>query len=318
MGFELHPSSREGNALSNVRFTKLQGMGNDFLVVEAEDVALLAPESTDVPGRADTESSAGSPAQLAVSMCNRNYGAGADGLIFVSRSRLAGDDFASRIFNSDGSEAGVSGNGTRCLAAYLYYEGLWSEPEVDIDTQAGVKRGRLVSRQGSRFEFEFDMGKPDLSSRAVPMALDHPRDRVVSYPLHLGGDMFDVTCLSMGNPQCVIFVRDLETLSLSDIGPLIEHHPVFPDRANVEFAKIVSRHEIEIRIWERGAGHTLSSGTGSCASAVAAALNGLTDRSVTVVTEGGPLRVVWRADDSVALTASAEVIYKGEWLQNRT
>ena len=289
--------------MNDIRFTKLQGMGNDFLVVEVADVA--SPTS----GHAG-----GAPAELAIKLCNRNYAAGADGLVFFAPSHDAGADFESRIFNSDGSEAGVSGNGTRCLAAYLYHAGLWSEPDIRIDTAAGVKRGRLVSRQGARFEFEFDMGKPDLSSGAVPMALDRPLDRVVRYPLHLGGDMLEVTCLSMGNPQCVIFVRDLEAVNLAEIGPLLEHHPVFPDRANVEFARVVSRDEIEIRIWERGAGHTLSSGTGSCASAVAAVLNGLADRSVTVRTEGGALRVIWRDDDSVALTASAEVIYEGRWL----
>lgn len=289
-------------------------MGNDFLIVETGDVASLVPGSVGDPASGST---LGPPTELAIEMCNRNYGAGADGLVFVSRSRDTEADFASRIFNSDGSEAGVSGNGTRCAAAYLYYAGLWSEPEIKIGTAAGVKRGRLVSRHGERFEFEFDMGKPDLSSRAVPMALDRALDRVVGYPLHLGGDMFDVTCLSMGNPQCVIFVRDLEAVNLSEIGPLIEHHPVFPDRANIEFARVVSRAEIEIRIWERGAGHTLSSGTGACASAVAAALNGLTDRSVTVSTEGGALQVEWRDDDSVALTASAEVIYEGQWFKNQ-
>jgi diaminopimelate epimerase len=291
--------------MSDKTFTKLQGMGNDFLVVEIEDVASLIAGASGAP-----------PGELAIRMCSRNYGAGADGLVFVSRSTGDQADFASRIFNSDGSEAGVSGNGTRCLAAYLYHAGLWNAPEIRIATSAGVKQGRLVSRQGVRFEFEFDMGKPDLSSRAVPMALDRPLDQVVRYPLHLGGDMLEVTCLSMGNPQCVIFVSDLDGVNLSEIGPLIEHHPVFPDRANIEFVRVVSRDEIEIRIWERGAGHTLSSGTGSCASAVAAALNGFTNRGVTVRTEGGALLVVWREDDTVALTASAEVVYEGQWLAN--
>lgn len=274
-------------------------MGNDFLVIEVDEVSAL-PEAE----------------QLAIELCNRNYGAGADGLIFVAKSKDEAADFDSRIFNSDGSEAGVSGNGTRCVAAYVYDKALWSDAVVRINTAAGVKRGRLASRDGHRFEFEFDMGEPRLSSEAVPMALDFPLDHVVRYPLHIGGDMIEVTCLSMGNPQCIIFVPDLERVHLTEMGPLLEHHPVFPDRANIEFVRVVSRGEIEIRIWERGAGHTLSSGTGSCASAVAAVLNGHTDRAVRVVTEGGPLSVVWRDDHCVALTGAAEVIYEGRWLKS--
>jgi diaminopimelate epimerase len=160
------------------------------------------------------------------------------------------------------------------------------------------------------------MGKPRLASADVPMALDPPATRVVGYPLHLGGDMIEVTCLSMGNPQCIIFVPGLEGVNLVEMGPLLEHHPVFPDRANIEFARVISRDEIEIRIWERGAGHTLSSGTGSCASAVAASLNGFTGRSVRVLTEGGALHVNWRADDRVALTGAAEVIYDARWARD--
>jgi diaminopimelate epimerase len=146
------------------------------------------------------------------------------------------------------------------------------------------------------------------------MSVTPALDRVLRYPLHLGGDLLEVTCLSMGNPQCIIFVTDLSAIHLEELGPLIEHHPIFPDRINVEFAQVVNRGEIEIRIWERGAGHTLSSGTGSCASAVAAALNGLTDRVLFVRTEGGVLRVNWRDDDRVMLTASAEIVYEGRWL----
>lgn len=279
-------------------FTKLQGMGNDFLVVEVDEVNALPYAKA-----------------LAIEMCHRNYGAGADGLIFVARAQDAAADFDSRIFNSDGSEAGVSGNGTRCVAAYVYFKQLWGDEEVRIATAAGIKRGRLAAQDGGRFEFEFDMGKPHLRSQDVPMLLDFPLEEVVRYPLHLGGDMIEVTCLSMGNPQCLIFVSDLERINLPELGPLLEHHPIFPDRANIEFIRIVSRDEIEIRIWERGAGHTLSSGTGSCASAVAAALNGYTNRVVRVLTEGGPLHVDWRADNHVALTGSAEVIYEGRWLK---
>ncbi len=283
--------------MSDLKFTKIQGMGNDFLIIEVDDVGALPPES-----------------ELARQMCRRNHGAGADGIVFFTRAGDWDGDFSSRIFNADGSEAGVSGNGTRCLAAYLYYEGLWSEPEIRIATAAGVKQGKFVARDGARFEFEFDMGKPNLSSEAVPMSISPPISPVVRYPLHLGGDLLEITCLSMGNPQCVIFVADLGAVNLEEIGPLIEDHPIFPDRANVEFARAISRDEIEIRIWERGAGHTLSSGTGSCASAVAAALNELTNRRVRVQTEGGVLNVHWRDDDRVMLAASAEVVYEGRWL----
>jgi diaminopimelate epimerase len=288
-------------SVSEQHFTKLQGMGNDFLIVEADDVSALP----------DAE-------RLAVAMCNRNYGAGADGLIYVAAARDGAADFDSRIFNSDGSEAGISGNGTRCVAAYVYFKQLWRDDEVRIRTAAGVKRGRLAAGNGGRFEFEFDMGEPRLGSAAVPMLLDYPLDHVVRYPLHLGGDMIEVTCLSMGNPQCIIFVPDLERINFAELGPLLEHHPIFPDRANIEFVRVVARDEIDIRIWERGAGHTLSSGTGSCASAVAAALNGHTDRAVRVMTEGGVLHVEWRDDNRVALTGAAEVIYEGRWLREVT
>ena len=283
--------------MSEINFTKAQGMGNDFLIIQVEDVSTLRAAS-----------------DLARAMCQRNYGAGADGIVFVTRARHQDADFASRIFNADGSEAGVSGNGTRCAAAFLYHAGLWKESRVRIATAAGVKNGRLVSRNGNHFEFEFDMGIPDLSSQSVPMSINPSVEHVVRYPLHIGGDVLEVTCLSMGNPQCIIFVSDLNAIRLDEIGPLIEDHPIFPDRSNVEFVRSIDRDEIEIRIWERGAGHTLSSGTGSCASAVAAVLNGLTDRSVKVRTEGGTLRVEWLEDDRVMLTASADVIYEGRWL----
>ena len=284
--------------MSDLRFTKIQGMGNDFLIIPIEDVATLR-----------------NAGELARELCQRNYGAGADGIVFITPARHEDADFASRIFNADGSEAGVSGNGTRCVAAYIYHSGLWSEPTVRIATAAGVKHGTLVSRNGSQFEFAFDMGKPILSSQAVPMSITPSVDHVVRYPLHLGGDIHEVTCLSMGNPQCILFVNDLSSVRLDELGPLIENHPMFPDRANVEFVRIISRTEIEIRIWERGAGHTLSSGTGSCASAIAASLNRLTDRSVTVHTEGGKLTVEWKDDDRVLLTAAAEVVYEGRWLR---
>src|SRR2546425_2880570 len=197
-------------------------MGNDFLIVKSDDVSALPASS-----------------ELSREMCQRNYGAGADGIVFVTRARHDDADFASRIFNADGSEAGVSGNGTRCVAAFLYHAGLWDEPEIRIATAAGVKHGRLISREGARFEFEFDMGRPDLSSRTVPMAIAPPLERVVRYPLQVGQEVFEITCMSMGNPQCVTFISDLNSLNLEQNGPVIETHPIFQDRAKVEFARVM-------------------------------------------------------------------------------
>ena len=285
--------------MPEIKFTKVQGLGNDFLIIFVDSIDELRDARA-----------------LSRKMCERNYGAGADGLVFITRARHADADFASRIFNADGSEAEISGNGTRCVAAYVYQSGLWSEPQVRIATVAGVKTGRLVGRDGLRFEFEFETGKPLLASSEIPITLEQPEPRVVSHHLTLGGDVLEITCVSMGNPHCTLFVDALDEASISELGPLIEDHPAFPNRTNVEFARVISEDEIEVRFWERGVGRTLSSGTGSCGAAVAAALNRFTGRNIQVLTQGGTLRVDWRDDDTVLLTGPAEVIYEGTWLQS--
>jgi diaminopimelate epimerase len=280
-----------------MEFTKLQGIGNDFLVTVVDDV-----------------SSIGAINELARGICDRHFGAGADGLIVADCRQGSTADFRSRIFNADGGEAEVSGNGTRCLAAYLYYSGLWALPDVRISTAAGVKTGRLVSYEGLRYEFEFNMGKPILASREIPVEIEPPSDRVVGYKLVASGTEYEITCTSMGNPHCSIMVQSLSDKVLGEIGPLIESHPFFPNHTNVEFVRVVSNEEIEVRFWERGVGWTNSSGTGSCAATVSSALLGLTGRSVTVRTAGGELKVRWSADDQVYLTGAAEVVYQGNWL----
>ena len=290
-------ASDNGQVLHMTEFTKLQAMGNDFLVTMVEDVA----EAAEAPS-------------LARRMCSRNFGAGADGLIVVDRKIKAGTSFSSRIFNADGSEAEISGNGTRCVAAYLYYSGLWSGPEIGIATAAGPKRGVLVRRDGPRFDFSFDMGAPEFRSDKIPVALDPALDFVIDQPLDLGTETVRFTSVSMGNPHCSLFFQDLGDAVFFRLGPLIENHPSFPNRTNVEFIRPVSDSEIEVRFWERGVGPTLSSGTGSCAAAVAAILNRKTSRRVTVRTAGGSLAVHWRDDGAVLLTASAVVVYQGLWL----
>jgi len=280
-----------------MEFTKLQGMGNDFLVTMVEDVHSI--QLID---------------KLAVRMCDRHFGAGADGLVVASRSTESNADFISRIFNSDGGEAEVSGNGTRCLAAYLYHSGLWAAPEVRIATAAGIKYGDLISKEGRRYEFEFNMGRPILASREIPVRIEPSAESVVSYLLLVAEKTYEITCTSMGNPHCSIVVPDLTDKALAGIAPLIESHDLFPRRTNVEFIRPVSSSEIEVRFWERGVGWTNSSGTGSCAAAVASALLGLTGRAVLIRTPGGTLAVRWSADDVVYLTGEAEVIYEGKWL----
>ena len=281
-----------------MEFMKLQGLGNDFLIIAVEDVYRLQDASS-----------------LTRKICERNFGAGADGVVFVSRSFQDDSDFASRIFNADGGEAEISGNGTRCAAASIYYGEMWREPEVRIATAAGVKRGRMVKQEGWHFEFQFDMGEPVLKSTDLPMLLPEPLERVIRYPLKLDEVEIEVTCVSMGNPHCTLFVSDIDGINIKEIGQRIENHPAFPNKTNVEFARVLSSEEIEVRFWERGVGRTLSSGTGSCASAVAAMINELTGRSIRVRTAGGTLQVEWQQNNRVALTGPAEVIYSGRWLQ---
>jgi diaminopimelate epimerase len=280
-----------------MRFTKLQAVGNDFLVIAGQEAEAVS-----------------NPAELARRMCQRNFGAGADGLVLVTKSLSSEADFDSRIFNADGGEAEVSGNGTRCVAAFFFYTGMWPGPEIRIATGAGVKYGRLINRDSALFEFEFDMGRPQLRSDLIPITLDRPLDQVVKYHLPIGGEFLEVTSVSMGNPHCTLLVNEFETVNLTELGPLIEDHPFFPNRTNVEFVRVISRDEIEVLFWERGVGRTLSSGTGSCAAAVAAALNGVTGRQVRVRTEGGVLGVDWRENGVVYLTGPAEVVYQGDWL----
>ena len=283
-----------------MQFIKFHGFGNDYLVFEAESLA-----------RVDSLN------DFARSVCDRHYGAGADGITVV---RPGGEDadFTVRIFNADGSEAGLSGNGTRCTVAYLYYQGLWSEDELRLKTRAGVKRYRLRETEArGHYWFESELGQPGFTSEEIPMLTDGARKRVTDYPLPVEGKTVTVTALSMGNPNCCIFVGDFDELDWRRLGRLVERHEQFPDRTNVVFVRVLDRGNIEVRLWERGVGETFSSGTCSCAAAVAAAINDKTDRRVNVHTPGGLIEVIWREDDDeVVMTGRADVVYSGEWKSN--
>jgi diaminopimelate epimerase len=283
-----------------IQFTKFHGYGNDYIVIESDQLA-----------------GAANLGEFARRICDRNYGAGSDGIAVVSRS--AGDlaDFGVRIFNPDGSEAGLSGNGTRCAAAWLYYSEIWNADELRLNTRSGVKRYFLRDRLGAgRYLFDSELGQPRFDSASIPMLTDEPRDRVMGYPLVVENATFAVTAVQLGNPNCCLFVEDFDAIDWRRIGRDIERHRQFPDRTNVVFVRVWNRQQIELRIWERGVGETTASGTCSCAAAVASMINDLTDRDIVVVMPGGHVKIQWRDDDEVILTGTAEIIYRGEWLRD--
>jgi diaminopimelate epimerase len=282
-----------------INFTKFQGFGNDYIVFAAEQLSGIDSLN-----------------DFARAVCDRHYGAGADGIDVVSPAEDPSADFVVRIFNVDGSEANLSGNGTRCAAAYLFYYERWSREELRLQTRAGVKRYRLLDRLGpGSYLFESELGQPKFDSASVPMLTNDPLERIVDYPLGVAGAIYPVTALQMGNPNCCVFVDDFEELDWRRIGRAIEIHPLFPERTNVIFVRVRDRGNIEERIWERGVGETESSGTCSCAAVVASVINDKTDRRVNVHAPGGLIPIEWREDGEVVLTGRADVVYSGQWLR---
>jgi diaminopimelate epimerase len=281
-----------------MRFEKFQALGNDFLIVRESDLPAPIAEQT----------------EFFRLLCDRHFGAGADGIeVLLNQTAVEDADFAVRLFNSDGGETPISGNGTRCVGAYLYYHGLWSQPRVRIATGAGIKKLTLVERELTRFVFATEMGQPRLRSGEIPIRLEPPRERVVGQHLDLDGQTIEFTASSMGNPHCSIFVDDFASTDWHTIGAALEVHPIFPDRTNVEFIRILDRDRIEVRFWERGVGPTLASGTGACGAAVAAMLDDRTDRHVRVQTEAGELIVEWNDDGMIVQTGEARPVYEGHW-----
>lgn len=298
-----------------MRFVKFHGYGNDYLVFEAGRLESLG-------WRGGFERfGAGEPfAEFVKGVCDRHFGAGADGLAVVERLHEGSEaDFRLRIFNPDGGEAAMSGNGSRCAAAYLHFGGLWTEDVLRFETRAGIKRYVLRERLGDgAFRFEAEIGRPRFDNASIPMLTLEPLAEVRDYPLALpDGETVTVTALQMCNPNCCVFVEEFERADWRRLGRTIESHAAFPERTNVEFVRVLDLENIEARVWERGAGETLSSGTGACAAAVASMVGGRTDRHVRVKMPGGLLEVLWRDDGEVLLTGTAEVVYQGEWLKGK-
>jgi diaminopimelate epimerase len=297
-----------------MRFVKFQGYGNDYLVFEA---ARLGPAGW--RGGFERFASGEAFPEFVRRVCDRHFGAGSDGVAVVERLAEGGAaDFRLRIFNPDGGEAAMSGNGSRCAASYLHFEGLWSAEELRFETRAGVKLYVLRGRMGAgRFRFTAEIGRPRFDSASIPMRTPEPLEEVRDYTLALPlGETLSVTALQMCNPNCCAFVEDFDAVDWRGMGRAVESHALFPERTNVEFIRVLDRRNIEARVWERGAGETLSSGTGACAAAVASMIGGRTERQVKVSMPGGLLEVLWREDGEVLLTGDSEVVYRGEWLKD--
>jgi diaminopimelate epimerase len=276
----------------SLEFTKMHGLGNDYLFIEARKYRI------------------DDPAELSRRMSHRHLGAGADGIILILPGRN-GADFAMRIFNADGSEAETCGNGIRCFAKYVYERGLTDKPEFVIDTLGGPNRVTLTIDHGVVGRVRSNMGRPRFERADIPMI--GPPGRVIDESIDVDGVTMKVTCANVGNPHAVFFVDDATAVPLAEIGPKVERHPSFPQRTNVEFVTVNDRQNIVMRIWERGSGITMASGSGSCGAALASMITGRTDRRVNVQLVYGALTIEWPDDGFVYQEGPATEVYTGTW-----
>lgn len=276
-----------------MKFTKMQGLGNDYVYVNC------FREKID------------DPSALAVRISDRHFGVGSDGLIMINPSDKA--DFEMEMYNADGSRGEMCGNGIRCVAKYVYDYGLTEKTHISVDTLAGIKYLDLTVENGKVKLVKVDMGKPELDPAGIPVIAEG--DKAVNEPILVDGKEYRMTCVSMGNPHAVVFVDcDVNELPLETVGPQFENHERFPNRVNTEFVRVLDRNTAEMRVWERGSGETLACGTGACAVAVSCILNGLTEDEVTVKLLGGDLQIRWdREKDTVYMTGPAETVFDGEW-----
>ena len=276
-----------------MKFTKMQGIGNDYVYVNCLQETIE------------------NPSELAKKISGRHYGVGSDGLIMINPSDKA--DFEMEMYNADGSRGEMCGNGIRCVAKYVYDYGLTDKTSISVETLAGIKYLDLTVEDGKVVLVKVDMGKPMLRPEEVPVVSE--KEEVIDEPITVDGQEYRMTCVSMGNPHAVVFIdQDVKEFPLETVGVKFENHERFPKRVNTEFVNVLDRHTAQMRVWERGSGETLACGTGACAVAVACALNGLTEDEVTVKLLGGDLQIKWdREKNTVYMTGPAEVVFDGEW-----
>ena len=274
-------------------FSKMHGIGNSYIYVNCFQETVTDPE------------------KLAIFVSDIRFGIGSDGLILILPSEIA--DFRMRIFNADGSEAMMCGNGARCVGKYVYDMGLTDKTAVSLETNSGIKYLTLYPGADGKIEnVKVDMGKAVLTPKEIPV--HSTLDRFIAQPVVINGTAYSMTCVSMGNPHAVVFLPEIETLDLEKIGPFFEHHALFPDRVNTEFVRVIDDQTLQMRVWERGSGETFACGTGTCASVVAAVLNGYCKRETEVLVHlrGGDLRIIYHEDDTVTMIGPATYIFEGK------
>ena len=275
-----------------MEFTKMQGLGNDYVYVNCFKEKIE------------------NPSEMAVKVSDRHFGIGSDGLILIKPSEVA--DFEMEMYNADGSRGEMCGNGIRCVAKYVYDYGLTDKTSISVETLGGIKYLDLTVEHGKVTLVKVDMGTPILKPELIPIVAKG--ETVIDEPIMVGGKEYHMTGVSMGNPHDVVFMDDIKNLEIEKIGPLFENHERFPNRINTEFVNVIDRHTAQMRVWERGSGETLACGTVACAVAVACILNGLTENTVTVKLLGGDLQIEWdREKNTVYMTGPAEVSFDGVW-----
>ena len=275
-----------------MKFTKMHGIGNDYIYFNCLDNDIKDPNG------------------LSIALSDRHFGVGGDGIVMIMRSKVA--DFRMRMFNADGSEGKMCGNATRCIGKYVYEKGLTDKTEFTLETLGGIKVLKLNVSDGKVISVTVDMGKAILKPADIPVLLDG--DCIVSKKTTLAGKEHEITCVSMGNPHCVIFTKDIDNLNLEKIGPDYENDPIFPERVNTEFVEIIDNKTLKMRVWERGSGETWACGTGASAVCVAAVLNGICDYDTDVLVKlrGGDLTINYKKDGTVYMTGPATFVFDGE------
>lgn len=276
-----------------MKFTKMQGIGNDYVYVDC------------------FQETVNNPSAVAKFVSDRHFGIGSDGLILVKPSDVA--DCEMDMYNLDGSQGAMCGNGIRCVAKFAYDKGIVNKKNISVATKSGIKYLDLTVKNGKVSSVKVNMGSPILNAKTIPVV--SPREQVINEPLDVNGETYHITAVSMGNPHAIVYMDDVDGLDIAKIGPLFENHINFPDRINTEFVKVIDRHTLQMRVWERGSGETLACGTGACAVAVASTLNGLVDEDVPITVKllGGDLEILWnRQENLVYMTGPATTVFEGE------